>query len=257
MVVALEIDLDACQVGERAAGFVAAHGELVGGVGRHPGELLGASELAVEGRGDGGDARGTNQVGDRTAELVGEDSLDAGERLGGLSGLEVCACARNVEVRERASVGLGVADRLRCGAQAGDGLQRLSAVLMVLSKGHLDQRRELAVRPRMGLPNPLQPGWSVIAVAECHQLDQQLHHPRRVGLDHLRAELVQPQADRTDGEVRAVRPARRATEGGSHDPAGAVRVGHRQRLSQRAEVIPAILERSTCPLVRGPEIGGA
>ena len=160
-------------------------------------------------------------------------------------------------MREWASVGLRVADRLRCGAESGDGLQRLSAVLMVLSKGQLDQRRELAVRPRMGLANPLQPSWSVIAVAECHQLDQQLHHPRRVRLDLFRAELVQPQADRTDGEVRAVRPARRATEGGSHDPAGAVRVGHRQRLSQRAEVIPAILERSTCALVRGPEIGGA
>ena len=156
-------------------------------------------------------------------------------------------------MRERASVGPDVAERLHGGTQAGDGLQRLPPLLVVLSTGHLDQRRELAVGPRMDPPNPLQPGWSVIAVVQGHQLDQQLHHPRRVGLDHRRAELVQPQADRPDGEVRAVGPARRTTERGPHDPAGPVRVGHRHGLLQRAEVVPSILEGPTCPLVRRPE----
>ena len=128
VVVALEMDFDQCQVGEGAPGFVAAQAELVGGVGDGPGELVGARELAVDGRGEGSDARAVNLVGDRAADRVGECLLDLGERFGCLPGLEVCACDRSVEVRERASVRPDAADRFRCGAQAGDGLAAAAPV---------------------------------------------------------------------------------------------------------------------------------
>ena len=98
--------------------------------------------------------RTTNPVGDRAADRVGQCSVDRGERFGCTTGLEVCACDRGVEVRERASVGPDVAERLHGGTQAGDGLQRLPPLLVVLSTGHLDQRRELAVGSRMGPSEP-------------------------------------------------------------------------------------------------------
>ena len=130
-------------------------------------------------------------------------------------------------------------------------------MLVMLGARHLDQRGELAVGLRMGPANPLQPGRSVVGVAQGDQSDEQLHHPRRVGLDRRRAELVQPQADRPHGEVRLLQRARRTTERGPHDPARTIRVGHRHGLLQRADVIPTILEGRTRPIVRRPEPRGA
>ena len=236
---------------------MAAQAELVGGVGDGPGQLVGARELAVDGRGEGSDAWAVDLVGDRAADRVGECLLELGAPFGRLPGLEVCTCDRGVEMRERASVRPDAADRFRCGAQAGDGLQRLSPMLVKLGARHLDQRGELAGGLWMGSANSLQPGRSVVGVAQGDQSDEQLHHPRRVGLDRRRAELVQPQADRPHGEVRLLQGARRTTERGPHDPARTIRVGHRHGLLQRTDVIPTILEGRTRPIMRRPEPRGA
>ena len=116
MVVALEMDFDQCQVGERAPRLVPAQAELVGGVGDEPGELLGRAELAVDGRREGGDARTMNVVGDRAADRRGECSLDpwsasAASRPGGER-------LRSKRRGARGPVFRDVADRLRRGRRA-------------------------------------------------------------------------------------------------------------------------------------------